>query len=77
MYMCRYVYMYICIIVYVYMYIRKTKITENGNFRLFAANGKGKRTFVFLCLQTINGNRHSLCQPPCPSMLNQGLANYK
>jgi hypothetical protein len=27
--------------------------------------------------QTINGNRRLLCQQTCPSMLNQGLANYK
>ncbi len=30
----------------------KTKLTENGNFRLFSANGNGKRTLVFLGRQT-------------------------
>jgi hypothetical protein len=30
---------------------------ETANFRLFAANGNGKRNFVFLVWQTINANR--------------------
>ncbi len=28
----------------------------------------GKQKFVFLCRQTINGNRRLLCQQTCPSM---------
>jgi hypothetical protein len=61
---------------------RKTELTEIGNFRLFyangkrkqqtknkfAANGNGKRTFVFLGRQTINGKQHLLFQQKCPSM---------
>jgi hypothetical protein len=49
---------------------RKTRLTENGNFhlfsangkrkwqnfRLFAANGNGKQTFTFLGRQMTNGN---------------------
>jgi hypothetical protein len=46
----------------------KTKLIENGNFRLFSANRKGKRQIsvcllqtktenVFLDWQTINGNQ--------------------
>jgi hypothetical protein len=42
------------------------ELTENSNFRLFAANGKWK--FVFLCWQKINGNQHLLFQQMCPSM---------
>jgi hypothetical protein len=44
-----YVYVYmnvynVCICKHVYVYIiRKTELTGNGNFRLFAANGKWKR----------------------------------
>jgi hypothetical protein len=30
--------------------------TETANFRLFAANGNGKRKFVFLGRPTINGD---------------------
>jgi hypothetical protein len=36
MYMYMTMYMYVCIYIY-----RKTELTENGNFRLFAANGNG------------------------------------
>ncbi len=47
-----------------YMYIRKTKLkeTETANFRLFAANGDGKRKSIFLGQQTINGHRLLLFQ---------------
>jgi hypothetical protein len=31
------------IYIYIYLYLRKTELTENGNFRLFLANGKRKR----------------------------------
>jgi hypothetical protein len=62
------------------MYIRKTELTEKGNFRLFAANGKWKRQ-SFVCLlqmeteneslfslvgKTINGNQRF--QQTCPSL---------
>jgi hypothetical protein len=43
--------------------------TEAAIFGLFAANGNGKRKFVFLGRQTINGNRRLLFQQTCPSML--------
>jgi hypothetical protein len=39
----------------------QTELTENGNFmetasfRLFAANGNGKRKFVFLGRESMNG----------------------
>jgi hypothetical protein len=63
------------------MYVRKTELTENSNFHLFAAitenrNGKlaanrnGTRKFVFLGWQTVNGNRRLLFQPTCSTMLN-------
>jgi hypothetical protein len=58
------------------------ELTENGNFRLFAANGKQKRqTSVrllqmrtenevdFLGGQTINSNRRLLFQQTCPSVV--------
>jgi hypothetical protein len=41
----------------------------NGNFRLFDANGNGKRKFVLLGRPTINGNLRLLFQQTCPSML--------
>jgi hypothetical protein len=34
--------------------------TESANLRLFAANGSGKRKFVFLSRQTVNRNRRLL-----------------
>jgi hypothetical protein len=47
-----YMYMYIYIYEYIYIFISihiwKTEPMENGNFRLFAANGNRKRKFVFL-----------------------------
>ncbi len=42
--------------------------TETSNFRLFAANRKRKRKFVFLGRQTINSNQQLLFQQTCPSM---------
>jgi hypothetical protein len=41
---------------------------ETANSRLFAANGNGKRTFVFIGLQTIDGKRRLLFQQTCPTM---------
>ncbi len=35
---------------------------------MFAANGNGKRKFVFLGRQTISNNRRLLYQQSCPSM---------
>jgi hypothetical protein len=46
---------------------------ENGNIRLFAANGNGKRKFVFLGRQPINGNQRLLCQQTCPSMVTSNF----
>ncbi len=51
-------------------FFRKQK-KETANFRLFAAKGNGKRTFIFLGQQTINGNRRLLLQQTCPSMFKQ------
>ncbi len=42
-------------------------IMEIGNFCWFAANGK--RKFVFLGRQAINGYRRLLCEQMCPSMI--------
>ncbi len=42
------------------------ELTENGNLRLFVANGK--RNFVSLGQQTINGNHRLLFQKMCPSL---------
>jgi hypothetical protein len=36
--------------------------TETANFRLFATKGNGKRKFVFIGQQTINSNRRLLLQ---------------
>ncbi len=46
--------------IYLCMYSTYIKQTEVCRFCLFSANGK--REFVFLSQQTINGNRHFLCQ---------------
>ncbi len=59
---------------------------ENGNFRFFAANknwnGKlpfvsfkrnGKRKFVFLGQQSINGNQWLLYMPMCPFMVTEAF----
>jgi hypothetical protein len=63
-------------------HMQKMELTENSNFRLFAANGKrkhqtsvfapngnGKRKFVFLSQQRINGNQQLLLERTCPSMV--------
>jgi hypothetical protein len=59
-------------------HVSMSELTENGNTRLFAANGKrkrqtfvclqknGKRKFVFLGRQTINGNRRLLFSTNLP-----------
>ncbi len=39
---------------------------DTANFRLFAANGNGRRKFGFLGWQMINGNRRLLYQHTCP-----------
>jgi hypothetical protein len=44
--------------------------TEPANLSLFAANGNGNRTFLFLSRQTINGKQRLLFQQTCPSMGN-------
>jgi hypothetical protein len=57
----------------------RTEQIKNGNFRLFAANGKQEeqssvclskteQKFVFLGRQTINSNRRLLFQHMCPSI---------
>jgi hypothetical protein len=33
--------------IYIYIYLQKTELAENGNFRLFAANGKLKKKICF------------------------------
>jgi hypothetical protein len=43
--------------------------TETANFRLFAANRNGKRKFVFLGQQMINGIQRLLSQQMSPFML--------
>jgi hypothetical protein len=66
--------------IYININIWKTELTENSNFRLFAANRRRKRqTSVcflqtkrktevwFLGRQTINSNQHLLFQQTCPS----------
>jgi hypothetical protein len=46
---------------------------ETANFRLFATNEKGKRKFVFLGRQTMNGNQRLLFQQTCPSTSQRPL----
>ncbi len=73
--LCFYVSMSLCPCLDVSMFLefrkRKAELTGNGNLCLCAANGNdilpfvvenGKRKFVFLGRQTINGNRRSLFQ---------------
>ncbi len=48
-----------------FLEFRKRK-TELISLRLFAANGNGKRTTVFLGRQTVNGNQGLLFQETCP-----------
>jgi hypothetical protein len=71
--------------------MRKTKLTENGyfhlffangktemvNFTLFAANGNGTHNFVFLGRKTINGNRRLLFQHTGPSLFILYLSLFK
>ncbi len=54
-----------------YIYIQKTELKENGNFRLFAANGNGKWKFDFLGRQryTVNDVCRFSKLTQCPSML--------
>ncbi len=40
-----------------------------ANFHLFTANRNGKRKFLFLGWETINGNQRLLFQQKCPSMV--------
>jgi hypothetical protein len=62
-----YVYVYINIYVYVYVYIYV--YAENGNFLLFAANGKQKqKTEVYFPWSESDGNSHLLFQETCPYM---------
>ncbi len=63
-----YVYMLAFQYVYIYIYVRNTELMENGSFRLFAANGNGKRKFDFHGRKTINGNRWVVFQQQWPSM---------
>jgi hypothetical protein len=51
----------------IYTHTLKTELKEEDNISLFAANGK--RKFVFLGRQMINGNRRLLFQQTCPSIL--------
>jgi hypothetical protein len=63
-----YIYIYISIYIYIYLY-KYTESRPNGKLQLlfvcckrktkitFATNRNGKRRFVFLGQQTINGNR--------------------
>jgi hypothetical protein len=43
-----------------YIYIRKTELTENDNFHVFAADGKRKWQTLFCFVQTENGSLFSL-----------------
>ncbi len=63
------------------VYVRKTELTEDGNFHLFAANGKWKGPISVCFLQMengslfslvckwVNGIRRLLFQQMCPSMV--------
>jgi hypothetical protein len=51
----------------VFVFCKRKK--ETTNFHLFAANGNGKRKFVFIGWQMINSNQGLLFQQTCPSML--------
>ncbi len=44
------------------------ELTENRNGKLPLLSANGKRKFVFLGRQTINGNQRLLCQQTCPSV---------
>jgi DNA polymerase/3'-5' exonuclease PolX len=43
--------------------------TETANFHMFAGNKNGKRKFVILARQKLNGNRRLLFQLMCLSIL--------
>jgi hypothetical protein len=62
--------------IYIHAKTELTK-TETANFRLFAAKGSGKRKFVFLGWQTINGYRRLLFHQMCPSMHTCTLCNVQ
>jgi hypothetical protein len=46
------------------------KVTENGNANFCSFAAEGKRRFVFLSRQMINGNQLLLIQQTSPSMVN-------
>jgi hypothetical protein len=46
-YVYREIYIYAAVSIYIYIYIRKTELTENGNFQVFSANGKWKMEVCF------------------------------
>jgi hypothetical protein len=48
--------------------VRKTELTENGKFSLFAANGKRKRPNVRLAVANKKRNQLLPFQQTCPSM---------
>ncbi len=58
----------ICIDVYVYVYV-------NNMFIWKTWNGNGKRKFIFIGRQTINGNRRFLFQQTFPSIPLKVLSN--
>jgi hypothetical protein len=45
---------------YIYIYVRKTELMENGNFRLFAANGKRKRQTSVYFLHVVYLGRQTM-----------------
>jgi hypothetical protein len=51
----------------------KTKKVNFRFFGFFAANGNGKRKFVFLGQKMINGNQQLLFLQTCPSMITTPL----
>jgi hypothetical protein len=53
---------------------RKTELTQNSSFRLFATNRNGERKFVFHGLQTINGNQRLLLQQTFPSTVTRYIS---
>ncbi len=59
--------MHIYIYTHTNTYIYFPKSNGKRQLPLFAANGNGKRKFVFLGRQTINGKRNSLFQQTYPS----------
>jgi hypothetical protein len=51
--------------------------TETVNLRLFAADGNGKRKFLFLGRQMLTSNRRLFFLQTCPSMEFQCIYNIK